>query len=116
VPDLPGLYTAYVLPHAEVAIDVLVGLSAFVMWALFLPQMRLLMKLKDSRSVSLASAWGSCLAQMLILTQGVFKGNWTLVASLGVSTIFFLATIFLIHYYRWFPGGRTRRQPSGQRT
>lgn len=88
------------------AVDLLVGVLGFFTWALFLPQIKLLIKEKSSKSISLGMTWGSWAIQVLILLQSVLHQNWSLALTMGVSVIFLTITNALIHYYRFFPGGR----------
>jgi len=88
------------------AIDWLVGVSGLFTWLLFLPQIKLLISLKDSKSISLGMTWGSWVIQVLILTQSILYETWTLAFTMGVSVLFLTITNGCIHYYRTFPGGR----------
>lgn len=87
-------------------IDLLVGVLGFFTWVLFLPQIKLLIKEKSSKSISLGMTWGSWGIQVLILTQSLLHQNWSLALTMGVSVVFLTITNALIHYYRFFPGGR----------
>lgn len=84
----------------------LVIATGFVGWAVFIPQIRLLLKVKESRSISLGMAWGSFGLQATILTHALLKSDWPLVFSIGTSILFLSYLLCLIHYYRWLPGGR----------
>lgn len=88
------------------AIDWLIGMAGLLTWILFLPQIRLLISVKDSKSISLGMTWGSWVLQVLILTQSVLHQNWTLTFTIGMSVLFLTITNALIHYYRFYPGGR----------
>lgn len=88
------------------AVDLSVAILGFFTWALFVPQIKLLIKEKNSRSISLGMTWGSWAIQALILIQSVLHQNWSLVLTMGISVIFLTITNALIHYYRVFPGGR----------
>ena len=87
-------------------IDWLVGISGLFAWMLFLPQIKLLIDVKKSESISLAMTWGSWIVQTLILIQSILNETWTLVFTMGVSMLFLTITNACIHYYRIFPGGR----------
>ena len=88
------------------ATDWLVATAGLFTWLLFLPQIKLLIKVKDSKSISLAMTWGSWVLQIFILTQSVLHQNWTLAFTMGISVSFLSITIGCIHYYRKYPGGK----------
>jgi hypothetical protein len=90
----------------KVAVDWLVGLSGFFVWILFIPQIKLLLEVKESRSNSI---WASVLSgglQMLILLQALLNSNWALFFTTTVSVVFVAIVLVIILYYRKFPGGR----------
>lgn len=89
-------------------VDWLVASSGLVSWALFYPQGKLLVKRKNSDSLSLASAWGSWVLQLLILIQAWLRENWALVFTMAMSVVCLGVVIFLIHYYRYYPGGKQK--------
>ena len=94
------------LTTVTAAVDWLVGISGLFTWLLFAPQIHLLWKQKRSDTISLGMTWGSWLLQSLILTQSLLHENWSLTLTMGVSVLSLSITIFFIHYYRAFPGGR----------
>ncbi len=87
-------------------IDWLVATAGLFTWILFFPQIKLLIKIKDSRSISLGMTWGSWVLQSLILTQSVLHQNWSLALTMGISVLCLTVTNVIIHYYRKYPGGR----------
>lgn len=88
------------------AVDALVALSGFVSWTIFLPQIRLLLRVKKSDNLSFGTVWGSLALQSLIITQSLLKGNWPLAFMISVNATALGCLIFLIYYYRKFPGGK----------
>ncbi len=90
----------------RMVVDVLVVLSGFVSGAVFIPQIRLLFQTKKSDNLSLGTVWGSFLLQSLIITQAVLKENWSLAFMMTMNGVFLGYVIFLIYYYRRFPGGK----------
>jgi uncharacterized protein with PQ loop repeat len=89
------------------AIDWLVGVTGLFTWLLFVPQIKLLISIKDSKSISLGMTWGSWVIQVMILAQSILHETWTLAFTMGISVLFLTITIGCIHYYRAFPGGRS---------
>ena len=85
----------------------LVGISGLFTWVLFVPQIRLILRLKREDTISLGMTWGSWVLQALILAQSLFLQNWSLSFTMAVSVFFLTITNVLIHYYRKYPGGRT---------
>lgn len=84
-----------------------VGISGLFTWILFVPQIRLLLKVKRSDSISLGMTWGSFALQALILIQSLLIQNWYLSFTMGISVLCLLITNIFIHYYRKYPGGRS---------
>ncbi len=87
-------------------IDTLVLVSGFLIWILFVPQIRLLLKEKQSRTNSLFLQWGSLLIQICLLIQVILRSNYQLAFVQAVSIVGVTITLILIHYYRRYPGGR----------
>ncbi|TSC68847.1 MAG: hypothetical protein G01um101456_457 [Parcubacteria group bacterium Gr01-1014_56] len=87
-------------------VDLLVWFNGFVVWIVFIPQMKLLFSVKDSKSISLWTASLSWFLQVIILLQAFLYENWPLVFSMGISLLFLTLLIGIIYYYRRFPGGR----------
>lgn len=86
--------------------DWLVATAGLFTWMLFLPQIKLLIKVKDSRSISLGMTWGSWGLQILILIQSLLHQNWSLTFTMSISVFFLSITNGCIHYYRKYPGGK----------
>ena len=78
----------------------------FVGWSVFLPQIRLLLKEKEARSISLGLVWGSFAMQVIIFTHTTLQKDWHLTFALGTSLICLVLVLALIYYYRKYPGGR----------
>jgi hypothetical protein len=87
-------------------IDLLVVMSGFATWIIFIPQIRLLLSVKDSKSISLWTTGLSWGLQVLILLQALLNYNWPLVFTMGVGIFFLTVVILIILYYRQYPGGR----------
>lgn len=87
-------------------VNYLVAGSGFIVWILFVPQILLLYKTKDSKSISLWSLWISWVLQVLIVVQGVLITNWSFVFATSVSIAGVSIEIAMVYYYRIFPGGR----------
>ncbi len=86
-------------------IDWLVGISGLFTWLLFVPQIKLLLTVKDSQSISLLMIWGSWILQVLVLIQSILHETWSLAFTMGVSVLFLTITNCFVWYYRRFPGG-----------
>ena len=93
-----------VLSIAEV-VDWLVVMAGFFTWVLFVPQIRLLLKEQDSRSISLVTVGGSLVLQSLIFIQSILKENWPLAFAMGTSVICLIIIVLMICYYRKYPRG-----------
>ena len=94
------------LTSTKLIMDSLVVLSGFVIWLLFIPQIKLLISVKESKSNSLWASGLSWGLQVLILFQAILYANWSLVFAMGASVFFLTILILVILYYRRFPGGR----------
>lgn len=90
-------------------INYLVAASGFIVWILFVPQILLLHRTKDSISISLWSLWISWALQILIVIQGALLANWSFVFATSVSITGVSIEIAMVYYYRSFPGGRKRQ-------
>ena len=86
-------------------VDVLVWISGFVTWFVFIPQLKLLYKVKESKSISSLTMWMSWSIQVVILSQALLAGNTSLIFTMLVSVFFISIVIVFVHYYRAFPGG-----------
>jgi len=78
----------------------------FTSWAVFLPQIKLLLEAKEATSISLGLIWGSFFIQTIIITHEILIKDWSLTFALGTSSICLIIIITLIYYYRKYPGGR----------
>lgn len=83
-----------------------VGVGLFG-WLVFLPQIRLLLRVKEANSISLGLVWGSFGMQAIILVHAILQKDWHLTFAVGTSLACLAFTLFLIYYYRKWPGGRT---------
>lgn len=90
----------------ELAVDWLVAVAGLCVPALFYPQIKLLMEVKESKSLSLGTVSGSFAIQVLIAIQALFKSNYQLVfvQSLSMSSLMLIGGMII--YYRRWPGGR----------
>ena len=88
----------------------LVAGSGFVCWVAFVPQIRLLVKIKRSESNSLGLMWISFVMQVITLLYLLIqpKIDWRLVSVYTMSLIGLIVITVLIYYYRRFPGGRNK--------
>src|SRR3989338_8633925 len=75
-------------------------------WLVFLPQIRLFLKVKESRSNSLGLLWGSVVIQVIILFHVILENDWQLTFAYVINLFFVGLLLFLTYYYRWWPGGR----------
>lgn len=100
------------IDNIKLLVAYLVASSAFVSWMIFLPQFRLLKKVKDSRSISTGTVWGSLTLQLLILTNSIFKHNWQLTMALCTTITCLVIMLPMIYYYRKWPGGRQKASDS----
>lgn len=86
----------------------LVATIGLVGWTVFIPQIRLLIKIKKADSISLLLIWGSFAMQSTILTHILIQEiiDWKL------STVFFTSIacqfviLILIYHYRRWPGDK----------
>ncbi len=84
----------------------LIAASGLFMWVIFIPQYRLLLKVKDSKSISFATNGMSWVLQALIVIQAMIYRNWSLLFVTGVSLFCLSILCVMILYYRKFPGGK----------
>lgn len=76
-------------------VDGLVVVAGFVGWIVFVPQIRLLWRVKKSDTISLGMVWGSFALQTVLFIQGLMKENWPLVFVMSTSLICLCITLFL---------------------
>ena len=88
----------------------LVVAIGFAGWIVFLPQIRLLLKIKKADSISLLLIWGSFAMQMIILIHILLQSiiDWRLSVIYFTSLACHIVILFLIYYYRRWPGGRQK--------
>ena len=79
----------------------------FVGWTVFIPQIRLLVKTKESKSISLGLIWGSFSMQAIMLTHTLLNKDFAMSFALGTSLICLSIIVVLIYYYRKWPSGRS---------
>jgi uncharacterized protein with PQ loop repeat len=84
---------------------VIIGLTA---WSAFLPQIKLLIKTKEAKSVSVGLFWISFGMQVTVLTYLIIQPSidWKLALSYITCIICQVVIIGMIYYYRKWPGGR----------
>lgn len=80
--------------------------TGFFGWLVFIPQIRLLLKVKESRSISLGLSWGTFGMQAIILMHAILQKDWHLTFAVGTSLTCLAIMLSLIHYYRKWPGGK----------
>ena len=78
----------------------------FVSWVVFLPQIKLLLKEKEAKSISLGLVWGSFGMQLIMFTHTTLKKDWHLTFALGTSLACLIIILVLIYHFRKYPGGR----------
>ena len=85
----------------------LVAMIGFVSWIIFLPQIRLLIKVKTADSISLLLIWGSIVMQTTILLHILIQEviDWKLSIVFFTSVVCLSILLVLIYYYRRWPGG-----------
>lgn len=84
----------------------LVAASAFIVWLLFLPQIRIMYKVKRADSISLGTVGGSFSIQSLIFMHAILNYDYRLAFLQSTSMFFLCIVIIMIIYYRKFPEGR----------
>jgi uncharacterized protein with PQ loop repeat len=84
----------------------LVASIGLVGWVTFLPQIRLLLKVKEAKSISLGLLWGSFAMQAIILVHVAFAGDWKLALVYITGLMCLVVILSLTYYYRRWPGGR----------
>ncbi len=87
----------------------LVAVIGFTGWIVFLPQIRLLLKVKKADSISLLLVWGSVAMQATILIHILIQEivDWKLSVVFFTSIACQIVLLTLIYYYRRWPGGKT---------
>jgi uncharacterized protein with PQ loop repeat len=86
----------------------LVVVIGLVGWMVFIPQISLLIKTKNSQPVSLSLVWGSIAMQAILLLHVLLqaKVDWRLSITYITSLSCLAVLVSTIYYYRRFPGGR----------
>ena len=84
-----------------------VGIGIFG-WIVFVPQIRLLLKQKEARSISLGLIWGSFFMQAIICAHGIIEKDWSLVFAMATGLVCLSIILILIYYFRNWPGGRIK--------
>lgn len=87
------------MPVTEI-VDKAVLAVGFFSWLLFLPQIKLLLKVKQSDSLSTVTVWGSFGIQRLILLQSALKENWELAFVMLINMICLAIVLVLIYRYK----------------
>ena len=94
---------------ATIIVDWLVFVGGLGTWLLFVPQIRVLTRVKDSRSFSFQTLYGSLALQVTILAQAALHLNGQLIFTMVMSVAGLCLTIGLTHYYRHHPGGKQKQ-------
>jgi uncharacterized protein with PQ loop repeat len=81
-------------------IDGAVYLAGFFVWAIFIPQIRLLYRTRKTEGLSLVTIWGSFTVQSLILTQSILKSNWPVLVVMTMSVVCLVTIILMVYRYR----------------
>lgn len=84
----------------KIVIETLTSIALFINAALFLPQIKLLLKTKKSDELSLTTFLGFNLIQLLTLLHGFIGGDRILVYGMSLSLLTCGSISFLIIYYR----------------
>ena len=89
----------------EVSANLVMGAS-YLTWSLYLPQMKRLSRVKDSRPFSLLSIFGSYALNVLVCANAFLNENRQLFFLQLTIIAFQSLLISMIVYYRRRPGGR----------
>jgi uncharacterized protein with PQ loop repeat len=89
-------------------VEILVLVVGLFGWAISIPQLRLLLQTKDSRSNSLIVYAGGSVSQTIFLINSLLHQNWVLAFSMGMGLFTSVVTICFIVYYRAYPGGKVK--------
>lgn len=94
-----------------------VMIIGFGVWVVFLPQISLLYKVKEAKSISLLLIMGSFAMQAIILFHIAIQVeiDWNLAMVYITSLISLIILLGQIYYYRRFPGGRSWRFQESRR-
>ncbi len=89
-------------------VGLLVIAIGLVEWVVFLPQIRVLYKVKKAEEFSLLTLWASLVMQAIILTHILLQPtvDWKISITYFTGIICFVVFLALVHYYRCWPGGR----------
>jgi len=94
----------------------IVGLLVIIIGPLgavvFLPQIRVLYKVKKAESFSLLTLWVSFVMQAVILVHVLIQPviDWRLSVTYFTAIACFIVFLVFIYYYRRWPGGRDRHE------
>ena len=86
----------------------LVFATGFVSWTIFVPQIRLLFKVKRSESLSIGMIWISITMNTIILLHAVLQKDWRLAFTIAVGMSCIIPMLTLAYYYRRYPGGKSK--------
>jgi uncharacterized protein with PQ loop repeat len=81
-------------------VDFAVFGASLLVWTVFIPQIRLLYRIKKSEGLSLATVWGSLTVQSLIWFQSLLKQNWPVLVVMTTSVICLIIILVLAYRYR----------------
>ncbi len=84
-------------------------------WTIFLPQIKLLIRVKTADSISLLLIWGSFAMQVIVLIHILIQEeiDWKLSIIYFTSIACHTVILALIYYYRRWPGGKNQTSPEG---
>ena len=81
-------------------IEIVFSLGLFVNAALFIPQIIQLVRIKDSRSLSLLTFGGFCIIQLFVVLHGVLMRDYLLIIGYLISLLTCGILTILIVFYR----------------
>jgi uncharacterized protein with PQ loop repeat len=81
-------------------VDGAVYVASLLVWAVFIPQIRLLRRTKKSDGLSISTVWGSFTVQSLIWLQSLLKHNWPVFVVMSMSIVCLAIILVLAYRYR----------------
>lgn len=82
-------------------IEAAFSLGLFINALLFIPQITLLLRQRDSRELSLIMFGGFWLIQLFTVLHGLLQKDFILVLGFGLSLLSCGTVVFLIVFFRW---------------
>lgn len=86
----------------------LVFTTGFVSWMIFIPQIKLLLKVKESKSLSKTTLWSSLTINTIILSHAILQKDWRLAFPITAGMACMIPLLILTYYYRRHPGGKSK--------